>query len=579
MLQAERDDWNVSYELGDTWKNARKIKLKNSSLFKIDVLVYPEFSFKNVIITQIYQVLFDLSPAIEISLWKGMKATAQVKIPIYNDGYGAREGKVHPGFLTLSQRFRLPYNVFGKFSVGYFSGNRYGADVDFFRPFNDERFSLLARIGYTGAGRWDGFKFQYDPSLWRVTWSLGGNFYWPRFNTQFTLKAEQYLLKEKGIKFDMIRHFRYCSIGFYAMKAEHAKANGGFRFQVALPPYKYKRKGYVPRVNTSTNMGISYNAGNERYYYKEYKAEASDNIMEENSFNPYFIKLALATVALTSVMFTSCEKEEFNVAPVELDPASATIAITVYDLGDRSIITEGLNITGDTEVKAGADGKIAPETRKFTATKKDYLPGEGQAVIPALNKGQFAFVPVNIFLQKITDAAKDVYPTPDPETIKPEIGQVVDGGSYTNDSPESVVKELSYTAYVGQTVTNIDEVKTWIDANIPATKALSNEELKAVLKAAVEGLNTGFTAVVRTEEVTIAPYTTVTLKATTNYQTSVNNVSATVDGVVYNIPGVNIKVALNTTATQDIVSITHDHGHGHGNGNNAGGGNGDGTAY
>ena len=29
MLQAERDDWNVSYELGDTWKNARKIKLKN----------------------------------------------------------------------------------------------------------------------------------------------------------------------------------------------------------------------------------------------------------------------------------------------------------------------------------------------------------------------------------------------------------------------------------------------------------------------------------------------------------------------------------------------------------------------
>ena len=83
-------------------------------------------------------------------------------------------------------------------SVGYFSGNRYGADVDFFRPFKDERFSLLARIGYTGAGRWDGFRFQYEPSLWRMTWSLGGSFYWPQFNTQFNLKAEQYLLKEKG---------------------------------------------------------------------------------------------------------------------------------------------------------------------------------------------------------------------------------------------------------------------------------------------------------------------------------------------------------------------------------------------
>lgn len=114
-----------------------------------------------------------------------------------------------------------------------------------------------------------------------------------QFNTQFNLKAEQYLLKEKGVKFEMIRHFRYCSIGFYAMKAEHAKMNGGFRFQVALPPYKYKRKGYIPRVNTSANMGIVYNAGNERYYYRQYKAEVSDNIMEENSFNPYFIKSEL----------------------------------------------------------------------------------------------------------------------------------------------------------------------------------------------------------------------------------------------------------------------------------------------
>ena len=31
--------------------------------------------------------------------------------------------------------------------------------------------------------------------------------------------------------------------------------------------------------------------------------------------------------------FTSCEKEEFNVAPVELEPASATVAITVYEFG------------------------------------------------------------------------------------------------------------------------------------------------------------------------------------------------------------------------------------------------------
>ncbi len=70
-------------------------------MFKIDVLVYPQLAFKNLVITQIYQVLFDLSPAIEVSLWKGMKLTAQLKIPVYNDGYGRFEDKVHQDILQF----------------------------------------------------------------------------------------------------------------------------------------------------------------------------------------------------------------------------------------------------------------------------------------------------------------------------------------------------------------------------------------------------------------------------------------------------------------------------------------------
>ena len=34
-------------------------------------------------------------------------------------------------------------------------------------------------------------------------------------------------------------------------------------------------------------MGIINNAGNERKYYKQYKAETSDNIMESNSYKNY----------------------------------------------------------------------------------------------------------------------------------------------------------------------------------------------------------------------------------------------------------------------------------------------------
>ena len=281
--------WETSYDI-DGWEEVRKEKAKNSSRYKVDLLVYPQLSYKNLIITQIYQALFTLNPAVEVSFWPGMKFTGQLIVPIYNDGYGIYQDKVHPGFITLSQSFRLPYNIKGKATLGYFNADRYGADLMIFRPFKaDERFSLEGRLGFVGVGYWDGFKLHYDTDMtW--TWTVGANFYWPRYNTQFSLKGEQYLMKDRGVKFEMIRNFRYASIGFYAMKGKEANSNGGFRFQVLLPPYKQKRHKFIPRVSTSYNMGIAYNAGNEQFYYKQYRSETNENIMNNNSFNPYFIK-------------------------------------------------------------------------------------------------------------------------------------------------------------------------------------------------------------------------------------------------------------------------------------------------
>lgn len=290
-VMGNKTGWQTSYEIGQSWDSIKKEKAKNSSRFKVDILIYPQLSFKNLIITQIYQVLFTLNPAVEISLWPGMKLTGQLIVPIYNDGYGYLQDKVHPGFITLSQRFRLPFNIKGMATVGYFSADRYGADLQLFYPFKDERFSLEGRIGSVAIGYWNGFNLHYDTEF-STTWSLGANFYWPRYNTSFSLKGEKYLMGERGVKFEMIRHFRYASVGFYAQKAKEANSNGGFRIQVLLPPYKYKRfkNKYIPRLNTSYNMGIVYNAGNERYYYRQYRSVADENIMNSNRFNPYFIK-------------------------------------------------------------------------------------------------------------------------------------------------------------------------------------------------------------------------------------------------------------------------------------------------
>lgn len=290
----ERRDWNVSYDLGGSWSKVRKIKLKNRSLFKVDIVVYPELSLQNLVITQIYTVLFNLDPTIEVSLWKGGKVTAQVIIPIYNE-YGPSYEQIRQGYIGVSQQIRLPWNTFATLAIGTFTNNRWGVDLSVIHYFKDERFSVEGRIGYTGKSRFEDWRWKVSP-LKRLTWTLGGGFYWPKYNTQFKLKAEQYLLSEKGIRVEMTRNFRYASIGFYGMKVQHAGNNGyngGFRFQINLPPYKYKRKGYIPRVMPSKSFGMAYNAGNERYYGKSYSATLGNTIAQENSFNPYFIKSEL----------------------------------------------------------------------------------------------------------------------------------------------------------------------------------------------------------------------------------------------------------------------------------------------
>ena len=291
---AERRDWKVSYDLDDSWKQARKIKTKNSSLFKVDVVVYPELSMQNLVITQIYTVLFNLDPTIEVSLWKGGKFTGQVIIPIYND-YGPSYAQIRQGYIGLSQQVRLPWNVFMTAAIGTFTNKRWGGDLSAIHYFKDERFSVEGRIGYTGKSRFENWRWKVSP-LKRLTWTVGGGFYWPKYNTQFKLKVEQYLLGEKGLRCEMTRNFRYASIGFYAMKVQYAGNkgyNGGFRFQINLPPYKYKRKDYVPRILPSRSFGMAYNAGNEQFYGKSYTPTLGNTIAQENSFNPYFVKSEL----------------------------------------------------------------------------------------------------------------------------------------------------------------------------------------------------------------------------------------------------------------------------------------------
>lgn len=288
-----RADWEASYELGDSWKEASKAKKKNRSLYKVDIVVYPKLNFRNYTVFKIYTFLITLNPTVEVSLWDGMKFTGQIIVPIKNE-YGPDYDKVQQGYITLSQDLRFK-NLFLTATVGTFNNFRWGGDLQARYVFKDPRFMLDGEIAFTGMSRFENWRWKRG-DLKRLTWSLGGSFYWPQYNVKFDLHLQQYLLHERGVRFQMVRYFRHAAIGFYASKIQHAGnhgINGGFQFTINLPPYKYKRRGYIPRVLPSQNFGIMYNAGNERTYGKTFAPRADRNFGNENSFNPIFIKSEL----------------------------------------------------------------------------------------------------------------------------------------------------------------------------------------------------------------------------------------------------------------------------------------------
>ena len=280
-------------------------------------------------------------------------------------------------------------------------------------------------------------------------------------------------------------------------------------------------------------------------------------------------KLALAAVALTTVVFTSCEKEEFNVEPVELSPASATIVATVYDLTTGEVLAPQAIVE---TITAGTDGTIAATPKEISCpsfSNAEYLPVEAITVaIPKLAKGQFALIPVNFYAQKKVFAAKNVTVSEDPTTIETtEVKNTpVTYGPY--DVDKNI--DIEYAAKVGSEVVNINAINSYIETLVNS-RAMSNENVIKVLKAVVGTYNTGIKTEMQKETRTIKAQTTVTFSPVTTIIESVVTVTATVDGVEYTIPNVQLRKAGATVVSESSESHAG-HDHGHGDNSNSGGG-------
>lgn len=268
----------VTLEVEPYWGKVRGLPRANSSGGKLDLVVHPQFHAHFGERTDPVESQINVAPAIAVSLWPGMALSAQGIIPLQNDL--EQEGDHwRPGLLTLNQTVRLPKTMLAGLTVGYFTSNRYGADLAAKKYFRNGRAAAGANLGYTGFASYYKGTWRYS-SVNMLTALLHADYRLAPFDLTLRATAGQFLQKERGWRVEVQRQFREVDIGFYVMNTELG-TNGGFNFSVPIFPPKHWRAGAL-RVRTAN------------YFPWEYQYKRFDNPIfydSGNSLNQFHQRL------------------------------------------------------------------------------------------------------------------------------------------------------------------------------------------------------------------------------------------------------------------------------------------------
>jgi hypothetical protein len=256
---------SVSEDTRDAWNIVKQEKPANRTAGKTDLVFYPQFSFENTLLTQLYEIQFNIAPALQVSLWRGSQFTGQVIFPIHNQmGY---EGNfIRPGQVVLTQDFKV-HRLTVRMAAGNFGANRYGGDLSFRYLLPYENFSLKGNVGYTGFSHFYDHRWIHG-SLRSVTGSFSATWFIPRYNVEFEGGIRCYIYGDMGLYGTCTRWFGETAVGFYAMAGEE-DFNGGFYFSVPLP-FKKRNRHHFFRITIPDHYELIYNGGTEFYYGQTY---------------------------------------------------------------------------------------------------------------------------------------------------------------------------------------------------------------------------------------------------------------------------------------------------------------------
>ena len=240
----------------------------------IDFFSGINFGFKDMNFERQYDVLIQLTPGFKWNIGHHWQLAGQAVVPIVNT-YGEEYKYVQIGAFNISKELSIS-KLYLKTTVGIFDLYRYGADLKAFLPLCDW-FAFEGQMGYVGV------LYNYYNRLWiekpkTFVWTIGGDFYLSRWNTQFRGTVGRYLYGDYGCEAEAMRHFNHTTVSVYGRWSSVYGLDAGFRFVVMLPPYH--RKHRAVNIRPASNYNLSYMVMFNTYSNRMYHSDPEENIRD-----------------------------------------------------------------------------------------------------------------------------------------------------------------------------------------------------------------------------------------------------------------------------------------------------------
>lgn len=272
---------------------------ENSSNFKFDLVINPSIKYQLGAFNKPFRGYFSLDPDLRSGFWKGMQIKYEEVIPLFNE-FGTRDDSVHTGSVTLNQTFRLPNNLFLSSTLGVFTNDRYGFDLEFKKYFMNGDISFGGNFGFTSYISFSGLNRILYNDKFIFTGNLNSEYRIQKYDLTLGLSMGKYLLDDNTIRFDINREFGEIEIGFFAMRSFGGISNGGVILTVPLFPSKYWNPSTIrPRITETYTLSYLVTADLKDQIGKRYNSGNRINSFIKK-LNPGFIKRSLLKILQTN---------------------------------------------------------------------------------------------------------------------------------------------------------------------------------------------------------------------------------------------------------------------------------------